>query len=113
MIRVLVDYDNMTLDMTGHAEAERNTEGHDLVCCAASTLVFTLAYSCRRRCRVEKRFDKGDAHIRLEPEEGRGLEALYKLDAVVDGLRMLQEKYPACISVGYITDLHREPDGVQ
>lgn len=99
MINVNIEMQHMHLVMHGHAEAEKNDEGHDLVCCAASTLLMALLYSTKAAAEIDGGLDKGDADIRLRPHAGQGFACLHKLEMAVDGLRMLAAKYPEHISV--------------
>lgn len=99
MINVKIEMQHMHLSMHGHADAEKNDSGHDLVCCAASTLILTLLHSTRGTAEIDGSLDKGEADIRLHPHAGQGFSCLHKLEMTVDGLRMLAAKYPEHISV--------------
>ena len=64
MIDVKVEWKTEPFSLTarGHAQAKRNADGHDLVCCAVSTIVQTLGFSCAGMPEVNTTFHtiKGD-----------------------------------------------------
>ena len=93
----------LDVEMHGHAGAERNAEGHDLVCCAASVLLQTLVYWAQdgHMATVEGSIAKGDAHVRLVPGNGWNERALTAFSVMRSGMEMLQKAYPECISIGY------------
>lgn len=103
MIHVKSDREGLTLTMQGHAHAEHNGEGHDLVCCSASILVQTLAYYAQEcgHLQVQGRLAKGDAYIHLEPEQGCLGAARIAYTVIERGLEMLQKAYPQHISIEY------------
>lgn len=89
------------MTVTGHADAIRNEEGHDLVCCAVSTIVQTLGVSCANLMDVNTTFhtSKGFADILVTGTESHWDVLLPRFDMALDGLRVLQSQYPQCIEV--------------
>lgn len=92
-----------SLSMEGHARsAER---GRDIVCAAASMLLFTLAEAI---CMLEKTgaaksvasvFDKGKAELKWEAVTGREKECNIATKAVLGGFRILADRYPEYVKV--------------
>lgn len=115
MIMVQADRLGMELTMTGHACAEHNGEGHDLVCCAASVLVQSLAYYAQRKdcIEVDGHFRKGDARVKLRPFGGHYCEARTAFAVTLSGLEMLAAAYPQHISIDYGSMHPPEPDGCE
>lgn len=67
MIEVRYSDDDCILEAKGHAGAAKNEYGHDLVCCAVSTLMDTYEFaSCMEGCIMLVEADKG--YKRLEPD---------------------------------------------
>ena len=86
----------VSITASGHAKAPRNEDGRDLVCCAISTLMCTMANSCAQL--------KGPAtvdhprsglaeltvsNILSAPDEVRP-----RLQMLLDGLQVLSVQYP-------------------
>lgn len=99
MIRVYYDDEEMTLDMMGHAGGERNEEGHDLVCAAASILLQTLASSGGRYGDVDYLFESGKGHVQLKPQSRAWHDAQRLLTYTMDGIELLRRRYPQCIEI--------------
>lgn len=101
MICVTVDHRSMELTMQGHADAQRNEQDHDLVCCAASTLLQALVYTLMDRDGISVMGDmeSGHAHIRIKasPQRMDTAQAAFRMAA--DGLQMLAEAYPDSINI--------------
>lgn len=98
MIRVRYNIRRLSLRITGHAGAMTNEQGHDLVCCAASTLAQAYVYAARRSgYDVLMRMSKG--RLTAAPEEHHQADGVLRTiyDAYLMGLRMLAEEYPAHI----------------
>lgn len=87
----------------GHAGAEKNSEGHDLVCCSVSMLVQTLAYSLKRipDISVKARMESGDAELIVTKElncsDQQWQLASARITMYIDGLMLLINQYPQCI----------------
>ena len=105
MIHVTIDPDKLHIRMQGHAGSV--AQGNDLVCCAASTLLQAMVFSCERMrcagacCRVKARMDWGDADVQLFPEDGCGLEAYSRFEMAADGLLLLAGNFPACVGITF------------
>ena len=111
MINVICDRERFCLKVTGHARSD--LPGKDLVCCAVSTLVYTLGTNVMA---MEKKgwaelakveLAPGRAEIAFVPGKGfRGM-ALTCFDTVSLGLQMLARSYPKYILWEQMGD--REP----
>ena len=99
MIRARIDRKKGEIRVEGHAGAERNAQGHDLVCCAASVLLQAFLLSAiRAGYSATWNLDPGDSSIHLtEPDRDEGIRA--RLAMLEDGLCMLEQAYPKCIRV--------------
>lgn len=90
------------LSAQGHAGAERNAQDHDLVCCAVSTLMGTLANSCAQLKQVKTvyRQSSGDALLRVKdvPQDMK-MEVNIRFRMALDGLQALAIQYPECVRV--------------
>lgn len=103
MIHVTIDEKELAVCMTGHADAARNEADHDLVCCAASVLVQTLAYTAQEDdgMSARARLRKGDAFVQLMTCNGYYKRGKTYMRMLQRGMEMLQEAYPACIHIDY------------
>jgi uncharacterized protein YsxB (DUF464 family) len=83
--------------ITGHAGA--GPVGHDLVCCAVSTLVHTLIISLEEltEATVYSDIREGYASIGIPPET-RSQTAQTLIDGFICGLEALADSYPENIS---------------
>lgn len=105
MIRARIDMTDFSLDMDGHAGAQRQGE-YDLVCCAASTigqmLVYSLeAYNDRHNGLrdLDEEMKDGHLHIRARAKEWARPAVISRMHLIREGLEMLQERYPEYIQV--------------
>lgn len=90
MIKVCYDADGPELSMSGHAG--QGARGSDVVCAAASVLLFTLLSELLRLgVEHERQMRPGFARIR-----GQGGRAVF--DCVCTGLMLLAENYPDAVS---------------
>jgi uncharacterized protein YsxB (DUF464 family) len=89
------------MTVTGHAYAPRNADGHDLLCCAVSTIVQTLGVSCASLMDVNTTFhtSKGFADILVTNTEPHRDVLLPRFEMALDGLRILQAQYPEHIEL--------------
>ena len=98
MISIQYDPGNYALGLDGHAGA--GIPGQDLVCCAVSTLVYTMAANVRRmRCRgwleeAEIQLLPGKARIRCHPYDHAVGRVAARLEAICLGFRILEKEYP-------------------
>lgn len=88
------------IEMTGHAGGERNEDGHDLVCAAASCLAYTLAdaaYECCAKPTVC--MEPGLTVIKGTPKLDRRTEFNTAMEYIAKGFDLLQTSYPNCLEV--------------
>lgn len=93
------DYFALTAD--GHANAARNDDGRDLVCCAVSTIMGTLANSCALIDDVSTMYTtrSGYAHIFVNNCGELWCEVCSRFQMAVDGLNALAAQYPQSLRV--------------
>ena len=103
MLRIEREYrgsGGIRVRMTGHADAMRNEQDHDLVCAAASMLTYTLADVFERYCvRPVCDLKPGNALLEGTP---RVMNASYfraAYEAIMVGYEQLARQYPNCIEV--------------
>ena len=89
----------MALSVTGHAGS--GPKGHDLVCAAASMLLYSLQYDimkeiARAQSGVEQHSigDEDPAYIVIHPPDGRYEYCAGAFEMAVNGFRLLEHKYP-------------------
>lgn len=103
MIRVQYDARKLRLSVSGHAGSA--PKGQDLVCAAATTLVYTAAQMLRDAeedgLAEDVRFcaDDGKADLVAKAKPGAGKELAGRMEAVCIGFRMLEKNYPKFIRV--------------
>jgi len=94
-----------TLTAEGHAHADRNENDHDLVCCAVSTIICTLANSCAQMEDVNTVYHSkhgyGHVNVTSVPEDLWG-EIVSRFQMAVDGLTVLALQYPDSIKIDHI-----------
>lgn len=105
MIKILASLgteEAFMISAQGHAQAARNENEHDLVCCAVSTLLGTLANSCAW---------VGDVNVNYQTSSGNGLvtvtnisddlwgEIASRFRMAMDGLEVLREQYPESLKI--------------
>lgn len=101
IIRERLPSGGVRIEMTGHAEYERNECGHDLVCAAASTLAYTLANAARECCaRPEICMEPGLTVIKGIPRIAQRTEYETAMKYIARGFDLLQMSYPECVEVG-------------
>jgi len=99
MIEVTYDRKRWILKVKGHAQS--GEAGHDLVCAAASILVYTLAGNVAQMSADKKRIRRpkidikeGDTTIACAPVHGMQAVTTMIFDAICAGYDVLQQKYP-------------------
>lgn len=105
MIRVRADIEDGTyfsLYVEGHAQAERNDNDHDLVCCAVSTIVGALACSCMKIEDVNTTQHGGKGHAMVtvtgvHEEMWSEINARYQM--ALDALESLAAQYPRSLTI--------------
>lgn len=101
MVDIRISFDNKTVIATGHANAPRNEDGRDMVCCAVSTLVQTLIFSCQEMPGTLVYHDvaPGDVSIQVSEPDSATCGVMHRLRMLLDGLRHLEKQYPELIRV--------------
>lgn len=100
MITVRKQKNPYGLSVEGHAGAEKNDQGHDLVCAAVSTLMHTLRYSLCKQY-VEHACEEEDGHmeIRMQRDKDFDRETAQTFLVIEQGLEMLERAYPEHIKI--------------
>lgn len=90
-----------SLTARGHAEAARNEDGHDLVCCAVSTIIQTLGVSCASLMEVETVYHRADgfARILVTGTEAHWEQLVPRFQMAIEGLTVLASQYPQHVSL--------------
>lgn len=90
-----------SLTADGHAHGQRNENDHDLVCCAASTLLCTLANSCAQLDDVNVTYHarSGYGHVLVNNCEELWDEVSSRFRMALDGLEGLAMQYPQSIRI--------------
>lgn len=88
-----------SISADGHAHAARNEEDHDLVCCAVSTIMCTLATSCANVEEVNTVYHTSSGHAMVTVTDCMELwcEIAARFQMAVDGLMALGQQYPQSI----------------
>lgn len=101
MIEIRYDRKRCAMTLKGHAGA--GVYGQDLVCCAVSMLVYTLAANLRRMQKngwLRKaviRLAPGDAELGCIPHPGECGRVQARIDAICMGFGVLAREYPEFI----------------
>ena len=98
---IRLSFANHTGNAAGHANAPRNEDGRDLVCCAVSTLVQTLIFSCQELpgVLVYHNVAPGDVYIKVSEPDSATDGVKHRLMMLLDGLKHLEKQYPELIRV--------------
>ena len=101
MIEARINMDDYTVVVTGHAEAPRNEDGRDMVCCMVSTLVQTLLVSCLSLPGVmtDHNIEPGNVYMRVTRSAKQKGPVAERLRMFRDGMGMLADKYPDCVTI--------------
>lgn len=95
MIQVIVNWDELRLEMSGHANA--GPYGEDVLCAAASMAVQMLARACQvLDVKARVKFKPGHGMVQIMEDSPRIKERFYH---TVDGLMMLEEAHPEHIKI--------------
>ena len=98
---ITVKYDRKKYRLTAKGHAMSADKGNDLVCSAASILLYTLASNVQelatcshdyRRPRII--LAEGDAEISISPVHGKGSVATLVFDSICRGFELLSKDYP-------------------
>ena len=102
MIDIRYDRETFCLRLEGHAGA--GVPGQDLICCAASMLVYTMAANVRTMRRqqwleeAQIHLEPGNARISCLPYTYASDWVAVRMDAICLGFWMLQKEYPEFVS---------------
>jgi uncharacterized protein YsxB (DUF464 family) len=101
MMDVRINPDKLTVIATGHANAPRNEDGRDLVCCAVSTLMQTLIYSCQelRGVLVNHDVKPGDLFVQISAPNSQTDAVKHRMTMLHDGIKALADQYPMCVKL--------------
>lgn len=94
MITIYHNPETCFLMLKGHAKAEKNAAGHDLVCCAASMMIDTYHYAAIHSGYImEVEADRGYKMVRPDPDTtwDDKLRGIYRV--VMMGLEMLSREW--------------------
>lgn len=99
MIIATYDRKNLELKVQGHAKSAE--KGEDLICAAASILVYTLAANVAEMSTDKKSFRRsktdlkeGNAVISIAPVHGMKSVATVIFDSICSGFDILAQQYP-------------------
>lgn len=105
MINIRMDMIDFSLDMDGHADAEKVGE-YDLVCAAASTIGQWLLQSLENfdeqhngLVRLDWDMNAGRLHLRAKAKEWARVGVKSRMLYALEGFEMLEERYPESIHV--------------
>ena len=112
MIRITIEWTKRgnRLEIQGHAGKMDADKGVDLCCCACSTILYTW---CAHLIREEEagrlafrsqQLEKGFGSVRATAADGEYMRLKAGFDTIVDGIRVLKEKYPGAIQITYISN---------
>lgn len=101
MIEARINLNDYKVIVTGHANAPRNEDGRDMVCCMVSTLTQTLLLSCCKLKGVRMDYDvqKGNVYLSVEEAGGKQQPLTERYTMFLDGVKMLANKYPECVAI--------------
>lgn len=109
MIKITYNPRKWILDVEGHAEA--GPYGQDLVCCAVSVLVQTLAETLKRTepmlNGLVAEVEPGKAHIQCAPMRVAVDKTLRSYHQTMIGLRALEDEFPKNIKIHVANDRER------
>lgn len=97
MIEIVYNPDTLMVEATGHAGAA--PYGQDMVCCAVSVLMQTLAATGRKVGAVKSSMEPGHAAVQVLPYPLQWMEAEQRVEAIVDGLREVARSYPQYVRI--------------
>lgn len=96
VIDIIRKPNSFTVVASGHANAKRNEDGRDLVCCAVATIMTTLANSCAqiKGPATVYHTQSGLAELTVTNVMAAPDEVKPRLQMMVDGFRVLEQQYP-------------------
>ena len=102
MITVTYHRDHNRVEVTGHAHS--GEAGHDLVCAAASILIYTIAsfakntYKAKQSKKLEIKLDEGNAAVGCKAKAPYKAAITLVFDAMCGGFELLAMNYPLYVS---------------
>ena len=109
MIEVTYERKKKKLKLTVKGHARSDEPGKDLVCAAASILVYTLAEDVSNLCDDKRRFrrpviriSEGDSTISCCPVYGMSSVTMLVFDSICHGFGILESKYPEYIKFNLV-----------
>lgn len=103
MVDIVYDRKKLKVTVKGHAQS--GEAGHDLVCAAASILVYTLASNVVQLSADKKHIRRpkidikeGNATVSCSAVHGMTALATIMFDAICSGFDILQQQYPEYIN---------------
>lgn len=103
MITITIDRERLSIEARGHAGAAKNPCGHDLVCCAISTLMMAYAHAGRRSGHMmEYDHDDGYFIVRVDPDTTASQGVRYIFEGYVMGLELVAENYPKHVQITHL-----------
>jgi len=103
MIVAKYDRKHLTLTVKGHAQSAE--AGKDLICAAASILVYTLAGNVAQLSADKKqvrrpvvKIKEGNSEISCDPVHGMRSIVTVIFDSICSGFDVLQQRYPDFVS---------------
>ena len=89
------------VDIVGHASAERNEDGRDLVCCCVSAFTCALAHSIMQSDvgDISGGLDVGDTHLVIFPATSKSIACRRRVEYFAQELQMMEESHPNEIHV--------------
>lgn len=101
VIDIVKRRDMVDIVADGHANAPRNEDGRDLVCCAISTLMCAAANSLARvegpRVMYHTLPETGHAELMVKGVDNAPGEVWPRVQMLIDGLDVLSTQYPQSI----------------
>lgn len=95
MVEIRYSRKRLSISARGHAKAQRNQYGHDMVCAAVSTLMQAWAYAGMRTGHVMDMLqEKGNFYAGIDPDATPSEALRHIFDGYVLGLRLLAENHP-------------------
>lgn len=100
MVTVTINRKALSMESRGHAKAERNAYGHDLVCAAVSTLMQSWAYAGTRTGHVmEVDMQSGAMVARVDPDTSATEKLRHIFDGYALGLKLVADNYPENVRI--------------
>lgn len=104
MTTITADRATKTLTVEGHAGAKRNEQGHDLVCCALSTLAQCYYYAgLKKGYMMELQSDQAYLMARPDARKADAEEIAAIFEGYALGMELIAENYPEHVQIMWIS----------